>query len=66
MTGKFLILLLFLVGAIASISTTHREKGLKLMGTCIIGYVIAEYFPIIYTHLDKVVKWNWLDKGQAI
>ena len=56
MTGKFLILLLFLVGAIASISTTHREKGLKLMGTCIIGYVIAEYFPIIYTHLDKVVK----------
>jgi len=58
MIGKYLIFGLFLVGAIASMSTTHREKGLKLMGTCIIGYVIAEYLPIIYTHFDKVVKWN--------
>ena len=58
MTGKYLILGLFLVGAIASMSTTHRVKGLKLMGTCVIGYLIAEYLPVLYSYLDKVVKCN--------
>ena len=53
--GNYFILELFLIGSIASMSTTHREKGLKLMGTCIIGYVIANGLPIIYSYFDKIV-----------
>jgi len=54
--GNYFILALFIIGAITLTFSENKNGGMALMATCIIGYVIANWLPVLYFYLDKVVK----------